>query len=141
MAGIIDMKSMRYINIFSRSAKVSTKYVFDYNNTIVFAVPKSKVSIAIGKNAVNVKKINGLIRKKIKIIAMPDKEDTKGIEKFVADIVAPIEVSNVVLEGNAIVVTANRMSKASLIGRNRAREKELLEILKNHFGVLKLKIN
>ncbi len=140
MAGIINMQSMRYINIFSRTTKVSTKYAFDYNNTIVFGVPKSKVSIAIGKNAENVKRINGLIRKKIKIIAMPQKEDEKGVEKFVSDIVAPIEVSNVTLDGNTLIITANRMSKASLIGRNRVREKELLEILKNHFGILNLKI-
>ena len=134
------MQSMRHINIFSRTTKVSTKYTFDYNNTVVFAVPRSKMSLAIGKNAENVKKINGLIRKKIKIIAMPAKDDIKGIEKFVGDLVAPIEVSKVVLDGNSVVVTANRMSKASLIGRNRAREKELLEILKNQFGVINLKI-
>jgi NusA-like KH domain protein len=141
MAGIINMQSMRYMNIFSRITNISTKYAFDYNNSIVFGVPKSKMSLAIGKNAENVKKINLLIRKKIKIIAMPEKDDYKGIEKFILDIVSPIEVSNVSVDDNSATITANKMSKASLIGRDRAREKELLEILKNNFSILNLKIN
>ena len=54
MAGVIDMQLMRYINLFSRISKVSTTKCFTYNNQIIFAVPKDKVSMAIGKGAENV---------------------------------------------------------------------------------------
>jgi hypothetical protein len=48
MAGVIDMQLMRYINLFARTTKVQTTKVFVYNNQIIFAVPKAKVSIAFG---------------------------------------------------------------------------------------------
>lgn len=140
MVETIDMQFMRYINLFSKVSKVSTTKVFSYNNHIVYAVPKPKVSTAIGKNAVNVKKLSDILRRKIKIIEMPDIDDNKGIAKFVADVVAPIEFNKIEINNNSVVITAGRQSKAALIGRNRMREKELADVLKNFFHIPKLKI-
>ncbi len=140
MADVIDMQLMRYINLFSRISKVSTTRVFVYNNHVVFAVPKSKVSIAIGRNAVNVKKLNEILRKKIKIVVMPAIDDNEGIGKFVEAVVAPVEFNKIEIRDDATIITAGRESKAALIGRGRQREKELSEVLKNFFHIAKLKI-
>ena len=140
MAGTIDMQLMRYINLFARTTKVQTTKVFVYNNQIIFAVPKAKVSVAIGKQAINVKKLNGILRRKIKIVAMPIADSNDGVGKFVEDVVAPIEFNSVDVRDDSVVVNAGRQSKAALIGRNRQREKELAEVLKNFFGIGKLRI-
>jgi N utilization substance protein A len=140
MATVIDMQFMRYINLFERVSRVSTTKVFSYNNQIIYAVPKNKVSLAIGKNAINVKKLNDILRKKIKIVEMPALDDNKGIGKFIEAVVAPIEFNKVEVNDNSVVITAGRQSKASLIGRNRIREKELGDVLKNFFHIGKLKI-
>jgi len=140
MAGVIDMQLMRYINLFARTTKVMTTKVFTYNNQIVFAVPKIKVSLAIGKGACNIKKMSETLRKKIRVVAMPGVEDVEGIKKFVADVVAPVEFVGVELKGNGLIVNAGRQSKAALIGRGRAREKELADVLKDFFGISKFRI-
>ncbi len=140
MAGTIDMQLMRYINLFSKVSKVSTTKCFVYNNQIIFAVPSSKVSLAIGKNAVNVKRLRDILRKKIKVVAMPDCEDRDGIGKFVEDVVDPVEFNKVEVKENSLTITAGRQSKAALIGRGRQREKELAEVLKNFFGIIKFRI-
>ncbi len=140
MADVIDMQLMRYINLFTRISKVPTTKVFSYNNQIVFAVPKSKVSSAIGKNAVNVKKLNEILRKKIKVVAMPAVEDNEGIEKFVKDVIAPVELNKIEIRNDSTIITAGRQSKAALIGRGRQRETELSHVLKNFFHITKLKI-
>jgi|TARA_B100001964_G_scaffold244217_1_gene324807 N utilization substance protein A len=140
MAVIIDMQLMRYINLFARTTKVSTTKVFVYNNQIIFAVPKAKVSLAIGKGAVNVKKLNEILRKKIKVVAMPAIDSNEGIGKFVEDVVAPIEFNKVEVKDDSVVVNAGRQSKAALIGRNRMREKELGDVLRNFFHITKLRI-
>jgi transcription antitermination factor NusA-like protein len=140
MANVIDMQLMRYINLFGRTTKVSTTKVFYYNNQIIFAVPKAKVSLAIGKGAVNIKRMSETLRKKIKVVAMPAVDDVEGIKKFVEDVVAPIEIGGVELKSGGIVVNGGRQSKAALIGRNRVREKELSEVLKDFFGISKLRI-
>ena len=140
MANVIDMQLMRYINLFSQTTKVSTTKVFYYNNQIIFAVPKSKVSLAIGKGAYNIKKMSETLRKKIKVVVMPAVDDVEGIKKFVTDVVAPIEINGVELKGGSAVVNGGRQSKAALIGRNRQREKELADVLKSFFGISKLRI-
>ena len=140
MAVTIDMQLMRYINLFAKTTRVETTKVFTYNNQIIFAVPKAKVSVAIGKGASNVKRLNEILRKKIKIVAMPAVDSNEGIGKFVGDVVAPIEFNKVEVRDDSVVVNAGRQSKAALIGRNRMREKELGEVLKNFFHITKLRI-
>ena len=141
MVNVIDMQLMRYINLFGRTTKISTTKVFYYNNQIIFAVPKSKVSMAIGKGACNIKKMSETLRKKIRVVVMPKVDDDEGICKFVEDVVSPIEVSGVELKSGVLIVNGGRQSKAALIGRNRIREKELKDVLKSFFGIRGLKIN
>ena len=140
MAGIIDMQIMRYINLFAKTTKIQTTKVFVYNNQIVFAVPKDKVSFAIGRGAVNVKKMNEILRRKIKVVAMPAINSNKEIDEFIKDVVAPIEFNGIETRENSIVVNAGCQSKAALIGRGRQREKELADALKNFFGITKFRI-
>jgi transcription antitermination factor NusA-like protein len=140
MAKIIDMQSMRQINLFVKISHVPTKHFFTYNNTLIFGVPKSKVSQAIGKDASNVRRLNQILRRKIKVIAMPAKTDYKGIEKFISDLISPIELSKIEIIDGKVEIGGNRLNKASLIGRNRVREKELLTILKNAFDIAQVRI-
>ncbi len=140
MAEVIDMQLMRYINLFSRTTNVPTTKCFVYNNQIVFAVPKAKVSIAIGRGAENVKKLNSILRKKIKVVAMPALDSREGIGKFVEAVVAPVEFNKVEVKENSVTISAGRQSKAALIGRGRQREKELGEVLKNFFHIAKFRI-
>ena len=140
MAGTIDMQLMRYINLFSKISYVSTTMCFVYNGQIVFGVPKNKISMAIGRGAENVRKLRNVLGKKIKVVAAPEKDTREGLGKFIADIVEPLEFNKVEIRGNMITITAGRQSKAALIGRNRMREKELGDALKNFYKIEKLKI-
>jgi NusA-like KH domain protein len=140
MVGTINMKEMRHLNLFSKITRISTINCFSYNDQIIFAVPKSKVSVAIGKDAVNVRRLRGILRKKIRVIEMPAREDVEGIGKFIKAIVSPVEFTKVDVNNNSVVITAGRQSKALLIGRKRVREKELSDILKDAFRISEFKI-
>ena len=140
MAGVIDMKLMRYINLFSKVSHVPTTKCFVYNGQIIFAVPREKVSKAIGKEAANVRRLRAILRKKIRVIAMPGRDSKDGIAKFVGEVVEPIEVNKIEVRDNSVTVNAGRQNKAALIGRNRVREKELSGVLRDYFNILKLRI-
>ena len=140
MAKTIDMQSMRQINLFIKICRVPTKHFFTYNNTLIFGVPKAKVSQAIGKDASNIKKLNQIIRKKIRVLAMPTIDDHEGIKRFITELLEPAEINNITVEGNKMEITASRINRAAIIGRNRVREAELIKILKGAFGVTELKI-
>jgi transcription antitermination factor NusA-like protein len=131
--GSIDMQTMRYINILDRVTRVKTMKCFSYNNIIIFAVPKVMVSRAIGPGASNIRIISEQLGKRIKIIAEPS--GLSDAERFVSDIVSPIRFVSVELKDNVLVLNAGSQSKASLIGRNRRREEELNQIIKDSFGI------
>ncbi|MCX8158966.1 MAG: hypothetical protein N3D20_01595 [Candidatus Pacearchaeota archaeon] len=134
----INMQIMRYINILDRASRVKTKNCFIYNNMVFFAVPKYTISKAIGPNAINARKIEEQIGKKIRIIEEPD--GITSIERFITDIVSPIKFKLIEIKDNTVVLTAgSTTNKAALIGRNKRRFDELRKILMDNFG-LDLKI-
>lgn len=139
MAKTIDMQFMRYINLFERFSGVSTSDCFVYNNILFFGVPKSKIFKAMGPRGKNVKDLSDVLRRRIKIVEMPAGNDN-GIKKFILDLIAPIEVNNIEVGAGEVVICAPMQSRAMLIGRDRVRENELLEILKKSFGIEKVKI-
>jgi NusA-like KH domain protein len=141
MAGnTIDMRIMRYINLFGRISNVATKYCFVYNNVIVFVVPGRKVSKAIGKGGSKIKRLGRTLGKRIKVIAAPDIKEEGDMKKFVESLVSPVSFKKIEFKGNAIEISAGKQDKAALIGRNRIREKELERILKNFFKISRLNI-
>jgi len=130
---IIDMKLMRYINLLDRISRVKTRKCFVYNNIIVFAVPKMMISQAIGPGAVNVRRIQEQLGKKVKIVAEPT--GIEDAEEFTREIVSPIKFKSLELKDGFFILTAGSSSKAALIGRNKRRFDELRQTLMDNFGV------
>ena len=135
------MKTMRYLNLFSQICKVPTKYCFNYNNSIIFIVPLSKVTRAIGSGARNVKLLCSKIGRKVRVLGLPNEINSATVSKFVSSLVEPITFTKLELRNKTIMITGGRQARASLIGRNRIREEELLKLLKGVFGIEGLKFN
>jgi NusA-like KH domain protein len=130
----INMQTMRYINLLDKVSGVKTTRCFVYNNTIFFAVPEILVSRAIGPGALNVRRIQESLGKKVKIIR--DIEFPKDINEFLQEVVSPIKYKSFEIKDSIATLTAgNQQSKASLIGRNRRRQEELRKILHDLFSV------
>jgi NusA-like KH domain protein len=138
MVKILDMQFIRYANLFENVTRIKTNHCFEYNNTIIFVVPRKLVMRAMGINNKNIDQLSYLISKKIKIIAIPNgKED---LESFVSMITRPVRFKSIEIRDNEAIITANTQSKASLIGRERVRLEEMENILEQYFGVKKVRV-
>jgi len=138
MVKTLDMQFIRYANLFGKVTNIRTNHCFEYNNTIVFAVPKAFVRKAIGMNNNNLKTLSEILKKKIKIVAIPNgKED---IENFVSVIVSPVKFKAIEIKDHETIINAASQSKASLIGRNKVRLNEMEGILGQYFGIRKLRV-
>ena len=126
------MQVMRYINLFTKISKVSPSHCFMYNNAAIFVVPENKVSLAIGDNGKNIKKMSEIIGKKVKVVLKP--EGLEDAEKFISTITYPITIKNIEIDNNNLIINAGSQSKAMLIGRNKVRLEEMKKIIKNYFG-------
>jgi len=138
MVKILDMQFIRYANMFENVTRIKTNHCFEYNNTIVFVVPKKLVSRAIGQNNSNLEKLGRILGKKIKVISEPQgKED---LETFVSLLVRPIRVKGIEIKEGEATINTNPQSKASLIGKGKVRLSEMENILGQYFEVRKVRI-
>jgi len=132
MVKTLSMQDLRYLNLFEKITKVKTRHCFNYNEMIVFAIPKKLISKALGKNAENLRKISQIVKRKIRIVALPTGiEDAKG---FFLKIVDPVAFKELEVKDDEIVITAGSSSKAALIGRNKRRLLELQKIAEGFFN-------
>lgn len=131
MVRTISMGDMRRLNLFSKITKIQTRFCFEYNNILIFCVPRPMIYKAIGENGRNLRKISEIIRKRVRIIANP-----KGIQDakmFIESIVNPLTFKSLEINGEEMVINATRQSKAALIGRDKRRLKEMQEIVNGFF--------
>lgn len=132
MGSTIDMQDMRYLNLFAKITRVSTRFCFKYNEAIVFCVPKQLVSKSIGEGGKNIKQMNEILRKRIKVVPIPD--GIQNAKIFISAIVSPVIFKDLEISDNEIKLTAGIQSKAALIGRNKRRLLEMQKIVKDFFG-------
>lgn len=132
MEKTIDMQDMRYLNLFEKVTRVRTSSCFQYNETIMFGVPKPLVIKSIGPDSINLKKINRILGKRVRVVSLPN--DLKDAKIFIQKIVSPNEFKNLEVNDNEIVITAGSRNKAALIGRNKRRLLEMQKIVKDFFG-------
>ena len=132
------MKFIRYANLFEKITRIRVNHCFSYNEGVIFIVPKGLVARAIGKNNSNLRKLNEIMRKKIRIVGEP--EGTHDIENFVSTIVYPTKINGVELKDDEAIINSG-LNKAMLIGRQKKRLEEMQDILGQYFGVKKLRIS
>ena len=132
------MQFIRYANLFNRVTRISTNHCFEYNNAIVFAVPRALVSRAIGPDNQNLKRLNQVLGKKVKIVAIP--HGREDITNFVSVITYPVRFKGIEIKEDFATINASNQSKASLIGRNKVRLNEMTNVLGQYFGIKKVMI-
>lgn len=131
MANTIEMEDLMNLKLFEKVTKISTRFTFTYNNILFFCVPKRNLSRAIGPGAANIKRLNALSKKRIRMLPLPTEE--KDIQKFIESIVSPVEFSGLEIKENEIILTAGSQSKAALLGREKRRLKEMEKIVRDYF--------
>lgn len=138
MVKVLDMRFIRYLNLFNKITGFSINHCFEYNNTIVFVVPRNLVMKAKGVNNINIKKLSKIIGKKVKIVAAP--KSIEDLSRFASIITYPIKFNSISVKDGEAIISANIQNKASLIGREKARLLEMENILNQYFGIRKVKI-
>jgi len=125
------MQDLRYLNLFERVTGIRTHLCFEYNNVVIFCVPKEFVSRAIGPEASNLRRISEIVKKRIKVISVP--KDSQDIRRFIELVVSPVTFKDLEVLPNEIVLNAGSQSKAALIGRDKRRLIEMQKIVKDFF--------
>ena len=131
---IIDMQTMRYINLLDKASNVKTKRCFFYGGVIFFAVPSELVSRAIGPQASNIRKIEEKLGRRIRIIKEPN--GIKDMDEFLKEVVLPTRFKSIeIIDNEVLMIAGSNQNKANLFGRNKKRYEELKKIVEDIFNL------
>ena len=125
---------MQYISIFESltAAKVRDCIV---NEQMLFIINENDMGKAIGKQGSNVKRIENMMKKKIRLV-----EFSSDVKQFVKNLISPIQAKDIKEEEGIVSIYCNDVkSKGMLIGRDRHNINFVNDVVKRHFGINEIK--
>jgi len=126
---------IQYISIFESltAAKVKDCIV---NEQILFIVNENDMGKAIGKHGSNIKRIENMMKKRIRLVEFND-----DIVQFVQNLIYPVSAKEIKEENGIVNIYCNdAKSKGILIGRDRHKINFINDIVKRHFGSAEVKV-
>jgi N utilization substance protein A len=134
---IFDSKIMGYISIFENLTGTKVKDCIPVEGLVTFIVQPNEIAKAIGKGGGNARRIEGVLKRKIKIV-----EFDPELTKFIRNLVYPLEVGEIVPGDNGIVTVRGRdtTTKSMLIGRNAGNLRATEAIVKRYFDIAEIKV-
>ena len=111
-------------------------YFVDVNGLPVFVVQQSEIGKAVGKKGANVRLLEDKLNRKIKII-----EFNPDMVKFAKNLVYPIKLENIEVEGKNLILTpVDKKSRGLLIGRAAKNLRNIENIIKRYFEIDEVKV-
>ena len=125
---------MKLITLFESMTGAKVKDCIT-NEKLVFIIEESEMGKAIGKNGANIKKMENLLRKKIKLV-----EFSSDAVQFVKNFIYPVD-AGVIKEGGVLKIHGKDSStRAMLIGRERQNVIHMSDIVKRYFDISEIKV-
>lgn len=126
---------MKYMQLFENLTRAKLKDCI-CNEQLIFIVEENEIGKAIGKGGSNVRRLEGLLNKKIKIV-----EFNPDVKQFVRNFVMPLEVKDINEENEIVtIVGPDTKTKGLLIGRDRKNLENLKNIVGRYFKVGDIKV-
>lgn len=131
-----DINLMKFISMFEGISNARVKDAIEENGTIIFIVEENQIAKAIGKSGSNVKRLERLIKKRIKVV-----EFSNDLLDFIRNYVAPLEVGEIKNnDGNLLIQGNDIKTRSMLIGRDRRNLNLLKSIAARYFDFKEIKV-
>lgn len=130
-----DINLMKYMQLFESLTKSKLKDCIA-GEQLIFIVEENEIGKAIGKGGSNVRRVEELLKKKIKIV-----EFNPDVKQFVRNFVMPLHVNEINEEGNIITIAGpDTKTKGLLIGRDRKNLDNLKSVVNRYFEVEDIRV-
>lgn len=128
--------TIRYIALFETLTGAVTKDCITENNSILFIVKEGNAGLAIGKNGINIQKLQSTLNKKIEVLEYSD-----NIIKFIQNMFRPAKIEDIYTSEKSDgrkVVYINPVTDKGLVKNKFKKAKALLQ---KYFGINELVIS
>lgn len=106
------------------------------DESILFIVAEHEIGKAIGKKGSNIKRLEQLLKKKIRVVSFND-----NVTKFISNLLLPLKADNIENNDGEITITGPDVkTRGLIIGRNKQNLNNLMSIVKRYFSVKDIKV-
>ena len=106
------------------------------DDKVIFIIEENDMGKAIGRNGINIKKMENATKKKIKLV-----EFSQDPVQFIRNFIYPMQALQINNEEGIITIHGkDSNSKAIIIGRERQNLNQMLEIAKRYFDLKEIKV-
>ena len=133
----LNTELIKLINLFESVTKAKVKDCFENQERLVFVVNNYDVLKAIGKDAVNIKRIEGMLKRRIKIVGY----SVDDVIQFVRSFIAPLKADDIELSNGIVYIkSVDVRVKGLLIGRNKRNLNNLIGVVRKYYEVEDIRV-
>ncbi len=133
---VYDMSAMKFMSLFESITRSKLKDCIIKDTVVLFIVHPNEIGKAVGAKGVNVRKLERILKKKIKIV-----EFSPEPVNFIKNLVHPLQVKEITEdEGVYTLAPVDLKTRGMLIGRNASNLRAYEEIVRRYFPVKELKV-
>jgi len=129
----LDQDALGLSSLMEKITRVRVKDCFkdDDDETIYFIVHRGEMGKALGKGGANIKKVQQVLDKKIRVIEYND-----DLVAFVKNVIYPVEVEEINVDNNTVIIKDSRKkTKSLLIGRESRNLNIIKRAVRRFFNV------
>ncbi|MBI4441030.1 NusA-like transcription termination signal-binding factor [Candidatus Woesearchaeota archaeon] len=105
-------------------------------DVMVFIVDEGEIGMAIGKGHSNVRRLEMLLKRRVKIIAY-----SEDVVQFIRNLMYPLEIEKKEEKEGILYITGKDVqTRAMLIGRNATTLRAIEEIVKRYFQIQEIRV-
>jgi N utilization substance protein A len=132
----LDSEAMKLMAFFESNTGSRVKDCIASDEKLTFIIEENEMGRAIGKNGANIKKMERMLKKKIKLA-----EFSSDILQFVRNFASLVEISDAKIEEGVVTIHGkDTVTRAMLIGRERININHMAGIVKRYFDIREIKV-
>lgn len=133
----LSMEELEYIHFFEKKTKAAVKdCIIDKETGDITVIAKEgDIGLIIGKKGVMIHKLKKEVGKEVHVY-----EHSASVEKFIQNLLYPIKVEKIEIEGTKATVHINQNERKRAIGRNGKKINTVKEITKRYYDIDEIKV-
>lgn len=131
-----DVELIKTINLFENVTKARVKDALYMKELLTFIVFEGDMFKALGKNLENLKRMESMLKRKIKIV-----EFNSDMIKFITNLLYPYKVDIITAEGKIVTIRDEDVkTKGLIIGAKAQNLRQYESIVKKYFDIEEIKV-
>jgi transcription termination/antitermination protein NusA len=132
----LTQETISQINLFEKVTRALVKDCYFEDDFLIFLIEEGNIQKAIGREGANIRKLEGMFRKKIKILGF----STDPV-KFINNLLYPVRAESITIKDKTAEIKAkDNVTKGKIMGRSRTNLHRLKTLLKRYNGIEEIKV-